>query len=91
MLMRQEYAVVEHGTSAEFIEAAVLRVRLAARRYQLMGIPKDVVRRVILDRFRESIEADFNAWSFETLMAFAARTLDHEIESCPKSGGPMRR
>lgn len=80
-MLRQESAVVEHGTSVEILEAAILGVRVAAREYETQGVPRSMVRQLILGRLRDELRDDLNTWSYETLMATAARTLDHAYES----------
>lgn len=72
---------VEQGTSAEFLEATRLCVCAAARQYRGMGMPVNEVRQLILGRLRNEWRHDFNAWSYETLMATAARTLDRALEA----------
>lgn len=79
--MRQEHAPAEYGTSRECLEAAILAVRAAVRHYRAKGVPVEVVRRLILHRLRDELRDDFDAWSYETLMATAARTLDHALRS----------
>lgn len=82
MHRRTGYSPVDLGTSEEFIEAAVLGARIAARYYRARGLDTDLVRGIILAQFDADLtDENLNPWSHETVMAAIARELDELLPS----------
>jgi hypothetical protein len=86
-MKRVRSEVVARGTPKELIRAAEMRARMAARWRRSAGQGDATIRREILARFREVIDAEsFGEYADETVMAAAQRAIEEVLGE-----GPARR
>jgi hypothetical protein len=75
---------VTQGTPEELIRAAETRARMAARWRRSAGEDDATIRREILARFREVIDAEsFGKYADETVMAAARRAIEEVLGEGP--------
>jgi len=69
-----------NGTDAELIEVADWRARFEVARALARGEDPDRVRRLVIERFRDEIQAEsFGEYTDEVLMAAMQRGVDHAL------------
>ncbi|HWE37735.1 MAG TPA: hypothetical protein VG406_14300 [Isosphaeraceae bacterium] len=75
-MRRIGFMMVSGGTPDELVWATALGARIAARRHRARGLEADAVRRLVVDEYREVLEAGYDGPTLETLLGTVREAVD---------------
>lgn len=78
-MRRLGFTMIGDGTPDDLIWATALGARMAARRHRARGMDADAVRRLVVDQYREVLEAGYYGPTLETLLGTVQAAVDDAL------------